>query len=169
VFWVQVPAPLHWPTLVCTPVEHDAEPHAVPVPGNVHAVWLVPSQYAPHVPLPVHAVRRPVVWAGPVTATQVPTLPVTSHAWHWPEHAVLQHTPSTQLLLAHSPAALQVVPFGFEQCPAAPGTLHAKPVELQTESQHVLLAQLPDAHALALVQPLPFASFGEVQVPALQK
>jgi hypothetical protein len=32
---------------------------------------------------------------------QVPTLPETSHAWHCPEQAALQHTPSVQIPVAH--------------------------------------------------------------------
>ena len=33
------------------------------------------------------------------------------HAWQVPAHAVLQHTPSTQLLLVHSPLIEHAVPF----------------------------------------------------------
>jgi hypothetical protein len=83
VVWVQAPAPLQAPTLVCTPLAHDPLPHAFEVPGKVHAVGFTPSQNALQVPVPAHAARRPPdVWAAPLTATQVPTLPVTSHAWH---------------------------------------------------------------------------------------
>jgi hypothetical protein len=34
-------------------------------------------------------------------------MPVTAQVWHWPAHPVLQQTPSTQLLLAHSEPAAQ--------------------------------------------------------------
>ena len=43
---------------------------------------------------------------------QVPTLPATSQAWHWPEQPVSQQTPSTQLLLAHWLAPPQALPSG---------------------------------------------------------
>jgi hypothetical protein len=48
-----------------------------------------------------------------VSIVQVPVLPTTSHARHAPTHAESQHTPSTQLPLAHSRAAPQVVPVSF--------------------------------------------------------
>jgi len=49
-------------------------------------------------------------------------MPVTSHVSHTPLQAELQQTPSTQLLLAHSEAALHATPlpfFGTEQLPAS--------------------------------------------------
>jgi hypothetical protein len=62
------------------------------------------------------------------TLVQVPTLPVTLHAWQLPLHAVLQHTPSTQLPLRQSPFAAHVSPFVNTQAPAllhALGVTHA--------------------------------------------
>jgi hypothetical protein len=44
------------------------------------------------------------------TGLHVPTLPATLHASHAPPHAVLQHTPSTQLPLPHWLAEVQVTP-----------------------------------------------------------
>ena len=44
------------------------------------------------------------------TALHVPTLPVTLQASHAPPHAVLQHTPSTQLPLPHWLVAEHVAP-----------------------------------------------------------
>jgi len=61
----------------------------------------------------------------PVTATHVPTVPTTSHAWHWLPHAVLQHTESTQLPLAHSLPVVHVVPATFEHLPTDPAMVHA--------------------------------------------
>jgi hypothetical protein len=123
---VQTPRPLQAPTAVCTPAVHEALPHAVEPAGNVHEVTCTPSHDEPQVPLPEQAARAPPLrCAVPSTATQVPTLPPTSHAWHWPVHAVLQQTPSTQLPLAHSLAAAQLVPFGLAQCPTEPERLHA--------------------------------------------
>ena len=56
----------------------------------------------------------------------MPALPPTSHASHWPVHALLQHTPSEQIpdpqLLAVDD--VQAVPVGSLQAPAAPGTSH---------------------------------------------
>ncbi len=79
-----------------------------------------PLQAPPHaLPSLAHAVRAPC--GAPVTAEQLPTEPGTSHAWHWPPQAALQHTPSTQLPLAHWFVAEQTCPFPFlaTQAPAA--------------------------------------------------
>jgi hypothetical protein len=69
----------------------------------------VPSQEPPQAePSVVHAGRAP--WGSPLTATQVPALPATSQAWHCPSHVWSQHTPSTQLPLAHWLAPPQATP-----------------------------------------------------------
>ncbi len=44
------------------------------------------------------------------TFAQVPALPVTLQAWQVPQLALVQQTPSTQLLLSHSPALAQAWP-----------------------------------------------------------
>ena len=41
---------------------------------------------------------------------QVPIAPVTSHAWHWPVHAVSQQTPLTQNPPAHCVPVVHVRP-----------------------------------------------------------
>jgi hypothetical protein len=48
-----------------------------------------------------------------VTATQLPTDPETSQAWHCPPHELLQQTPSTQLPLPHWLAAVHALPLPF--------------------------------------------------------
>jgi hypothetical protein len=45
-----------------------------------------------------------------VAGEQVPTLPATSQASHWPLQAVSQQTPSTQLALEHWLPPPQLVP-----------------------------------------------------------
>ena len=46
--------------------------------------------------------RRPPLGCGvPLTAVQVPWLPATSHAWHWPAQAWSQQNPSAQKPLEH--------------------------------------------------------------------
>jgi hypothetical protein len=85
----------------------------------VQAAVFVPSHAPPQSePSLLHAVRDP--WGAPATATQVPTLPATSQAWHWPLQLVLQQTPSTQLPLPHWLAAVQAPPLPFfgTQAPA---------------------------------------------------
>ena len=47
-----------------------------------------------------------------MTVAQVPTLPGTSHASHWPPHARSQQKPSTQLPEAHCAATAQAAPCG---------------------------------------------------------
>jgi hypothetical protein len=114
----QAPAPSQAAASVAVPEAHEAARHAVVAPGYAHAVIDVPLQVPPHgaAPAPAHGARAPT--GAPTTAEQVPTFPATLHAWHCPPHAALQHTPSTQLPFAHSPAAAQAAPF-------ARGTSHA--------------------------------------------
>jgi hypothetical protein len=68
-----------------------------------------PLQVPPHsVPSLEQPGRAP--WGAPVTGLQVPRWPGTSQAWHWPPHALLQHTPSTHSPDAHMSAAPQCSP-----------------------------------------------------------
>jgi hypothetical protein len=61
---------------------------------------VTPSQLPPQaLPSVAQAARLPC--GAPATAVQVPTLPATSQAWHCPPQALLQQTPSTQLLALH--------------------------------------------------------------------
>ena len=71
---------------------------------------LVPSQLPPHTePSDVQTGREPC-GAPEVSVEQVPSLPTTSHASHWPVQAVSQQRPSTQELDAQSPLARHAVP-----------------------------------------------------------
>ena len=80
--------------------------------GYVQAAVFVPLQLPPQSdPSLVQAVRDPC--GVPLTATQVPTEPETSQAWHCPPQALLQHTPSTQLPLPHWLDAVQAPPLPF--------------------------------------------------------
>ena len=78
---------------------------------------LLPSQDPPQaLPSDVHEVRDPC--GVPLTATQVPWLPETSQAWHWPPHELLQQKPSTQFPLPHWFAAVHAPPlasFGTQE------------------------------------------------------
>jgi len=49
----------------------------------------------------------------PVTLVHEPTLPGTSHAWHWPLQAWLQQTPSAQEPFTHWFEAPQASPSAF--------------------------------------------------------
>jgi hypothetical protein len=72
----------------------------------------VPSQLpAQTVPSLAHAWREPT--GAPTTGMQLPSLPATLHASHWPVHGSVQHTPSTQIPDAHSALVLQAVPAPF--------------------------------------------------------
>jgi hypothetical protein len=66
----------------------------------------------PHaVPSLAQAWREPR--GAPVTGVQVPSLPGTLQASHWPAQACVQQYPSAQIPEAHSVATLQVVPGSF--------------------------------------------------------
>jgi hypothetical protein len=101
-----VPVPLHEAASVITPSVQDTARHWTAAPGYAHAAGSLPSQVPPQaVPSEAQAWRDPC--GAPTTVVHVPALPATSHAWHCPAHAELQHTPSLQKPLAHSLAALQ--------------------------------------------------------------
>lgn len=69
----------------------------------------VPSHAPPQVELSeVQAVRE--LRGAPVTAEQVPALPASLHASHWPEQAPSQQTPSAQKPELHSVFPPQAVP-----------------------------------------------------------
>jgi hypothetical protein len=59
-----------------------AAPHESDEPGYAHALTFEPSQSAAHGPLPGQAARAGEAFAcgAPVTGTQVPSEPATSHA-----------------------------------------------------------------------------------------
>ena len=92
-------------------------PQSVPSAGYVHAARAVPSQVPSQPSAPVQAVREP--WGAPVTAVHEPSLPPTSHASHWPAHAVSQHTESTQKVDSHSALSVHELPFAIF-CTQAP-------------------------------------------------
>jgi hypothetical protein len=76
----------------------------------LQAVALDPSQVPPHAdPSEAQDAREPC-GAPDRTVEQVPALPATSHASHWPAQARLQQTPSTQAPVAHSLSPPQVLP-----------------------------------------------------------
>jgi heme/copper-type cytochrome/quinol oxidase subunit 4 len=84
------------------------------------AVRSVPSHAGSHgAPVPAQAVRRPC--GAPTTTTQVPSLPVTSQASHWPLQAASQQKPSTQLAPVHISFRVQRSPSGRRGTQAPPG------------------------------------------------
>ena len=107
----QVPRPSQVATVVSVPAVHEGAPHMVWSLGKVQLARFEPSQVPAHTPLPPQA-RRPA-WGAPVTAVHAPSEPGTSHASHCPPQAVLQHTPSMQLPVAHSALVVQPMPAGM--------------------------------------------------------
>jgi hypothetical protein len=136
----------------------------VEIPGNApHAVRFDPSHDAWQVPVPEHA-GRPARGA-PATAMHDPTLPPTLHASHWPLHAVLQQTPSTQFPLPHSALPPHVAPSGFEHVPL-PFALQTVPAGHEVTLQHALFVQnVPDVHCVPDVQYVPRPPFVTQVVP----
>jgi hypothetical protein len=103
------PAPLQDAWSVLMPFVHDAGRHSVEPPGNVQAVRFVPLQKPSQtVSSAAHAARVPT--GSPEAGEHVPALPVRLQASHWPRHAVLQQTPSTQLPLVHWLLVVQAAP-----------------------------------------------------------
>jgi hypothetical protein len=90
----QTPPPVQVPALVKTPLLQAFFPQLVALSGSSQVPRVEPSHVATlqtgSVPVIVHAARAPcgAVFAG--TGEQTPRRPATSHASHWPPHAVLQ-------------------------------------------------------------------------------
>lgn len=133
------PEPLQYDGCVSTPAAQAAPLHAV-VTGGKEQLPLVPLHWCPQAvpaPAPGHAGRS---GAGvPARIWQAPTAPGRLHDSHWPPHARLQHTPSTQTPLVHCSAAVHVAPF-------AARAAHLPPVQ-----------KLPAAHSLVVAQPVAHA------------
>jgi hypothetical protein len=165
----QVPRPLQYAVGVALPLVQLAAAHTVEVPGGEpHAMRLLPSQLAWHVPVPVHDVRVVTpLWGAPTTGMHWPTLPPTSHASHWPVHDVLQHTPSTQLPEPHSVPSEHAVPFGLLHVPAVLA-LHLSGEVHDAVLQHTPSTQLPLEHWPDEVQTVPSAPV-VTQLDPLQK
>jgi hypothetical protein len=104
------PAPAQLAGSVSTPFVQEAPRHWVAPPGYPQAVALDPLQVPPQTEPSVAQAAREPCGAPELTVVQVPTLLVTSHAWHWPLQALSQQTPSTQAPEAHSPFPPQEVP-----------------------------------------------------------
>jgi hypothetical protein len=86
----------------------------------------------------------------PLTATQVPLLPSTLHASHWPVHARVQQTPSTHTLDWHSPPVLHPTPAVFLPT-------HTPPAQYWLLLQSPSVAQLfcpPTQRSPAQVEPV---------------
>jgi hypothetical protein len=104
------PVPAQLAATVCTPLLQEAARHCVESAGYAQALALDPSQAPPHTEPSEEQAGREPCGAPEATVVQVPGLPATSQAWHWPLQAVSQQRPSTQFPLAHSPLPPQEVP-----------------------------------------------------------
>jgi hypothetical protein len=81
-------------------LEQEPARQLVSPPGYEQALPWVPSQVPPQAePSELQEARPPT--GSPATGEQVPPLPATLHAWHWPSHEVSQQRPSTQKPLPH--------------------------------------------------------------------
>lgn len=144
----QVPLQLVWPAGQHFPPEHvplQEVPHA---PQFLASLWK--STQAPPQLFRPEAQQMPV-WQEPLhdgcpglvapeIGAQVPGLDPLQ-ASQAPLQAVLQHTPSMQLLLWHSLAALHVCPVFFLHDPEASQLL--VPLQLSLSSALVILTQVP--------------------------
>lgn len=116
--WLQVPVPVQcdggW---YVVPEQDCAAPHAF----EAGCCWHAPETQTPVLPHSLVTGQR-LCGSAELSATlpQVP-LPLAAHDWQVPQLEVVQQTPSVQLALEHSLAALQAAPFAFlaTQVPAA--------------------------------------------------
>jgi hypothetical protein len=132
-----------------------------------------PAQTAPEVPAPLHAGLLPTGGEFTGTGEQVPFLPATLHASHWPVQSPSQQTPSTQRRLAHSPSREQSPPIGERgvHTPARQNrlaSLHDSSVE---QPSHLIGPQIPGAQSCVRTAgqiPEPSQNSCSVAVPLVQ-
>ena len=121
----------------------------------------MPSQDPPQPwPSSAQAVRLPWGASPDVSVVQVPSLPFTSHAWHWPLQALSQQTPSVQWPLTHWLSVVQaLLPgglFGWQMPPLpqkAPDAQSESPVQLGLQAVPAALqAKRPQETGLSETQ-----------------
>lgn len=98
----------------------------------------------PHIPPQVVPAPAQAPWPArgvALTAMQVPGLVASAHASHCPVQATLQHTPSAQKPLTHSPAIVHDRPVFSLQAPVASQLL--MPLQLPGSSALVTATQVP--------------------------
>jgi hypothetical protein len=107
----QNPEPSQNSCSVAVPFVQTGARHSLLFPGMLHDCVVTPShEPAQPVVSPMQAARGET--GNPLTAVHVPLLAARLQASHWPVHALLQHTPSTQKFDWHWPADVHAVPGG---------------------------------------------------------
>ena len=107
----QAPFALHAESARATPFAQLAPaPQSVPI-VEWHATASLPSHEVGHAGSVVRQAGRDPC-AAPFTETHCPSDPGTSHAPHWPAHALAQHVPSTHCPEAHVSLLVHGSPFG---------------------------------------------------------
>jgi hypothetical protein len=107
----QLPRPSHVAAPLATPFWQLAARHATVGPAKPPQVArCTPSQLAAaHGLLVVPLGQADLAPCGePATGAQTPSVPVTSHASHWPWQAALQQKPSTHVPPSQSPVVMHV-------------------------------------------------------------
>src|SRR4051794_37159847 len=91
------------------------------------------------------------------TGEQVPTLPSTLHAEHWPEHGESQQNPSMQLPVVHELPCLQQAPLSRGPLTQVLVQSHTKPPTQSTSLLHFIghSAELPSHTRLPLQAGVP--------------
>jgi hypothetical protein len=173
----QLPKPSQAAGSVAMPAVQLAATHVTEEPTNpVQAARVLPSHCAAEHGLvvePVGQAGRFVPCGLPATGVHVPKLPCTSHASHWPVHALVQQTPSTQNPLTHAPFAPHAWPGSsvpwhcppVQNAPAAQSLVAPHPegqlsdVPEQLYGEHVGLPAYPEGaveHVPSAVAPRAF-------------
>jgi len=167
------PLPSHDAASTAMPELQDGSRHVVPLPGYVQAAgWIpsqVPAQTEPSEAQAVRALRGP-----PATGVQVPTLPLSAQASHWPVQAVSQQTPSTQCCDPHWFAPPQACPGASSgtQTPAEHQVPFAQSESALQLPLHAAGPQLKGAHVCvwrAGQAPAPSHEAASVAVPPAQE
>ena len=107
---LHTPAPLHMDAAVAVAPVHAAATQTVLAPQLRHAPPPSQTPSLPHVDCAV-AEHMPRGLVPLPAGVHVPMLPTCAQVLQAPVQAVLQHTPSTQLPLAHTLPVVHAVPF----------------------------------------------------------
>lgn len=121
---------------------------------SLFAEHAIPDESNRHDAAPLHEAAPAHSLSGSVPAAMLPHVPFAPdpffavvHAWQTALHALLQHTPSTHWLLAHSPFSAHGVPFGYSAHEVAPLHVVAPAHSLSGSSPAMIVPHTPSMPA----------------------
>jgi hypothetical protein len=135
----QLPSPSQVSAFVKTALLHEEAAQTVPDAYSLHALAPLQKPFRSQEAAPSSG-HSPSGSVPSEMAVQTPTLPVRLHFSQMPAHRLLQHTPSAQNPLAHSPPPVQACPSDFLHVPEA----HEYPGAQSPSVEHEALQAPPE-------------------------